>query len=349
MKTYMIKTAILLFVSLFMLPAFSKADFLRTIKKDFSVNPDAQLVIDNKYGKVQCISWDKLQVTIEVTITVSSPSEKAAKDILEDVQIDISGSPSQVKAITNLEQVKLPRNGKLTIDYQVNMPAGVSLDVRNKFGDTFIGEVKGKSLLDISYGKLIAEKLLHPDNEVTVKFGSGRITQMQGKDLEVKYSTFEVVNAGTLAINAKYSDIVAMEIQSANIDSEGGSMKITKSGQLNITSKFSDFKIGTISKGVILKNQYGTFDVGKFASGFESINIDNKFGSINLILNPEASYRLDATMKFCDLDYPSDGASVNVSNVSHTEKQFKGRIGKNRDSASKVTIMSEFGNVNLKH
>ena len=80
----MIKKITFLFIALMAIPAVLNANPIdkrwaheksKTIKKEFDVNSDALLRINNKYGNVETISWDQNRVEIEVTITVSGNNE----------------------------------------------------------------------------------------------------------------------------------------------------------------------------------------------------------------------------------------------------------------------------------
>ena len=62
----------------------------KSIKKEYTVDSDALLRIDNRYGNVDVTSWDKNQVVIEVKITVSGNNEEKVVQRLKmiDVRFD---------------------------------------------------------------------------------------------------------------------------------------------------------------------------------------------------------------------------------------------------------------------
>jgi hypothetical protein len=42
-------------------------EFRKVIKKEFQVDPNAQVTINNKFGKIHFSNWEKNEVEIEVT------------------------------------------------------------------------------------------------------------------------------------------------------------------------------------------------------------------------------------------------------------------------------------------
>ena len=98
------KTIIKIFTVLFLAGtvnfAYGHDEYTRVIKKEFSVNADAQLTIDNSFGKVHCNNWDKNIVQIEVTITVEAANENSAGKLFDKISIIINGSASQIDAKT---------------------------------------------------------------------------------------------------------------------------------------------------------------------------------------------------------------------------------------------------------
>ncbi|HRY61576.1 MAG TPA: hypothetical protein P5266_05205, partial [Candidatus Fermentibacter sp.] len=120
-------------------------EFTRVVRREFSVNPDALLTVNNRFGKIHCTNWDKQEVSIEATVTVTAPNQAAADKRLDRITIDISGTASAVNAITRLDEVKGSGKIRFSIDYMISLPASMNLDLTDKFGDIFINEVHGRT------------------------------------------------------------------------------------------------------------------------------------------------------------------------------------------------------------
>lgn len=350
MKTYLKISLFLLFFLLLLGIKGVKAhdEFTRNIKKDFPVNADAQLIINNKFGEIHCTNWENNTISFDIKITVDAHDQSAANKLMDKINISFSNSPTLVEAKTMIDNLKFPGKGHFSIDYTVNIPVGVSLDLTNKFGDIFINEVQGKAKIDLGYGNMEANKLGNSDNLLDISFGNANIKWMKGAVVILKYSSLEMDYAGSLRLDSKYSNLEAQKILVLNVNFEGGNLKMENSYAIDGKVKFSDLEIHRIEQSLNLDIQYGSCDVDEMPADFTSVNIKNKYGNVSVGLHENAAYSLDAELRFCDLDYPEKDAKFNFRSTTATEKVYKGTIhaGTSVPSA-KVTVKSEFGNISL--
>jgi hypothetical protein len=323
-------------------------EFTRVIRKDFTVNPDAQLTINNRFGKVHCTNWDKNLISIEVTITVTAADQEEAEKKFKRISIDFTGSPSSVTANTNMDEFKNSGRGRFSIDYMISMPVTNNLDVSNKFGDIFINELQGKARINLGYGNLEAKKLGNSDNLLDIKFSQARVNWIKGAVLSLKYSDMSLDYAGSLRLDSKFSDLDAEKIIAPNVVFEGGKLNMENSSAVESRSKFSDIDIQRIEQSLNLDIQYGNCDVHEMPPDFTSVNIRNKYGDVSIGISEQAKYSLEADLKYCELDYPSDNAKFSFRSTTPTENEYKGIIGGTDSPVSKVIVHSEYGNVSLK-
>jgi hypothetical protein len=120
------------------------------------------------------------------------------------------------------------------------------------------------------------------------------------------------------------------------------------SSAVDSKSRFSDLSITRIEKSLSLDIQYGNCDIKEMPSDFTSINVKNKYANISIGISEAASYVLDASLKFCELDFPEEAANITQKTETNTSKSYHGTVGKNSSTASKVNVTSEFGNISLK-
>lgn len=336
---------ILLFTGINSLTAHD--DFSKVIKKEYTINPDAKLIIDNKFGKVHCDNWAKNIISIEVTTTVEASSESVAARILDKISIVISGSLSLVEARTVFENGDFHGNNRIHINYKITMPVSINLDLTNKFGDIYINELAGTGKIDLSYGNMEVNKLTNSDNLLIIKFSNAHIESIQGAVLTLKYSEIQIEYAGSLRLDSKYSTIEAAQVISITGNYEGGKLNIEKSTAVDSKSKFSDLNITRIAKTLNLDIQYGNCDVHEMPADFTNISILNKYGNISIGISKEASYNLDADLKYCHLDFPEENANLTRKVVTNTSNSYKATVGKAANPSARVTIQSEYGNVSL--
>ena len=322
-------------------------DYSKIIKKEYTVNPDAQVILENKFGQIHCNNWDKNLVSIEIRITVTAFSQDKANKLLDLVNIVSNGSPSQVETRTVFSKEGFSGNSKISVDYTVNMPATVNLNLTNKFGDVFLNDLSGKANLTIAYGNMEVNKLLNSDNVIDIKFGKGDVQYITGAMVSLKYSEMKVEYAGSLFIDSKFSNLEGNKIVSLSIGFEGGNINVKNTAAVTGKSRFSDLSISHLDKKIDLDIQYGNCDVEHIAADFTLVSVRNKYATVSVKIPSGASYTLDAELRFCDLDFPEDQATMTQKIVTNTSKSFRVTVGKNPNPEAKVIVRSEFGNVSL--
>jgi len=253
-----------------------------------------------------------------------------------------------VDAKTIFEKESSFGRSKITIDYTVNMPPTVNLNLTNKFGDVYINELTGKGNLNVAYGNMEINKLSNSDNVIEVNFGKADIQSISGAMLTLKYSDLKLDYAGSLFVDSKFSDINAKKIISLSATVEGGNLNVETSSAITVKSKFSDVKFGHLDKKADIEIQYGDFDLNDLSPDFTAITIHNKYGDVKVPVPAGANYSLDAEVKFCDIDFPEKLSNITEQISTNTSKSIKATVGKNPNPEAKVYVRSEFGDVTLK-
>ncbi|MCX6249915.1 MAG: hypothetical protein NTX61_04100 [Bacteroidetes bacterium] len=324
----------------------ARDEFSRTVKKEYTVNPDAKLILANRFGDVHINNWDKNMVSIEIKVTVEASSEQAAAKILDKISISSEGTPSLVEVKTLLDGDFHGKN-RLHIDYTVSVPVGINLDLTDKFGDIFINELSGSGKITVGYGNLEINKLNNSDNLLNIEFSKADIKSIKGAVVNLKYSELKLDYAGSLMLDSKYSDIEADKVISLSGSYEGGKLTMENSTAFDSKSKFSDIDITRIEKSLNLNIQYGNCEVKEMPADFSNINIHNKYANVSIGISKEASYELNADLKFCDLDFPEDKANISLKSITTTTKEYHAKVGKVSNPPARVSIHSEYGNVSL--
>jgi len=328
--------------------AFADDDYSRVIKKEFDVNPDANLVLNNKYGKIHCNNWEKNTIQIEVTVTVTAGKQETADKIMNGISVVFNANPSQVEAKTVIDEIKARGRRYFQIDYMIHLPSTINLDITNKFGDIYLNEVTGKCKINLSYGNLDANKLGHGDNLLDLKFSNADVNWMKGAVVLLKYSNFDLDYAGSLRLDSKFSNLKADKIIALNVSFEGGRLDMEANEVMDCRSKFSDIDVQRLEQSLSLDIQYGSCDIHEVAPGFSAITVRNKYGDVNVEIPEGAAYTLDAQLKFCELEFPERNSKFSYRSQTSTEKVYKGTVnGGDETPKAKVTITSEFGNVSL--
>ena len=111
----------------------------KKIKKEYSVNADARLKIDNSYGNVNVVSWSQNTVVIEVFIKTNGNDEDKVQDKLDEIDVNFSGNSSFVSAETTFNRSKgrswwnswKNNNVNMEINYEIKVPVTNDVDLSN--------------------------------------------------------------------------------------------------------------------------------------------------------------------------------------------------------------------------
>ena len=324
----------------------------KTIKKEFSVNPDALLKINNKYGNVDVISWDQNKVVIEVTITVKGNNESKVLSRLEKIDVDFTNSPNEVVAKTILENssgnwFKSNDNINYQIDYKVKMPMTNSADLSNDYGSISLNEIKGKATINCDYGKIILGSLHHADNSINIDYTSdSEIEFMNGGSINADYSKLRVVKANRVELNADYTDSHFESVGELNFNCDYGTVETGSANIIDGRGDYLNMRFGAISKRLGVQADYGKVKVDKLMKGFERLSIETDYATIKIGLDKDVSFNFIAKLSYAGFDYDGDNITYLKKVVKTSSSHFEGFVNK-ENSGSTIEITSEYGGVNM--
>jgi hypothetical protein len=358
MKTQIVKTTMALIITAVV--AFGagaqNTPYARVEKKEFAVTPQTRFELINKYGNVNIVNRDDATLTIEATVKVNTRDKGRADEILKMVQITISQEGDVIRAETEMDEdlgkifkgMDFGNNG-LEINYNITMPRNVPMNLSNKYGNVFIDEVTATSTLEIKYGKLSANRIVHdakePLTKVYLSYSNGTIQEAKWIELDIKYSKITITESKALAIMSKYSKVYVTNGTSIVCESKYDTYEIGKLNNFITTAAYGHFTISQLTGKLQVDTKYSDLIIDKIPVGFEGIKISNSYGTYKLGIDPGASYKLDGYSKYCTISYP-DNARVNRFDQNN-ELKVNGTIGSNSSPTAEVTINSSYGNVKL--
>ncbi|HVU57291.1 MAG TPA: hypothetical protein VHD83_19650 [Puia sp.] len=283
----------------------------RTINKSYNVGPDDKLEIENQFGNVQIDTWDKNQITVDITIGVRASSEEKAKEVMDELDVKEVQSGHIINFKTKVGEIhnndkKEQRRGSgdddrsFYIDYVVHMPSGNRLNVENSFGKIEIGDFKGQVALTSKFGSLKTGRLDNLDN-IDVEFGKAYISEVTNGKVTFKFNKESMIGKvnGKVKISSEFSHNVqfnvADEIQELAVYESYSDMKMvipkSLSAHFDVHTSFgnfhndSEFNIREKREGGG-DNDYGPhFDkdyTGQAGDGRASIKIKSSFGNVRL-------------------------------------------------------------------
>jgi hypothetical protein len=331
--------------------------FTKEIVKEFTVNQNTRLEVFNKYGNVDIINRDDAALSIRVLISVKGRDKERADEMLSMIAINISNEGDVIKAVTDIgddfgKNFKgfNADNGGLEINYTISMPRTLPINLSNKYGNVFIDELAATSIIDVKYGKLTANKIMHDSKEpltkVYLSYSNGTIQETRWIELDIKYSKINITESKALAILSKYSKVYITNGSSIISESKYDSYEIGNLVNFVTTAAYGHFTINNLSGKLQVDTKYTDVFVDHIAADFDGIKINNSYGTYKLGIDPAASYKLNGYSKYCSITYPENKANVNRFNENN-ELKVNGTVGNNQNPKAEVSVNSSYGNIRL--
>jgi hypothetical protein len=320
----------------------------KSVNKSYKVSGSTSIRLSNSFGKMHIETWDKNEVKVDIEIIVRASNDDKAQNLLDKISIEIDdGNPSSNLSFrTSISNNKSGRNTSFEINYDVSMPKSNKIDLKNSFGDVYLGDLSGDAEINVQYGNLKAGKLAG-NNDVKLSFGSGfsEIDAMNKGDLKVSYSKLSVEEIGDLDIHSSFSTFETEEAVSIDLIAKYGEVEIGEIDVLEADVNFSGFELGKVNKSLVLDIDYGgSIEIGVNKS-VKLLDITNSFGPVNIELDPEINASIKVRMSFCDLRYDEDQIEFNKIIKDHTSSEYEGKIGSGAGTI--IKIVSKYGNVRI--
>ena len=282
-------------------PKFKKQ---KSYTKSYNVSSNDKITLDNQFGEMKLITWDKNEVKVDVSITGSSDDESRAQKILDRISIQDEKTGSGVSFKTKMadqdkdwndkDDKNTHRNEGMKINYTVYLPSSNPLVAKNQFGTTIIPDYRGEATIESQFGSLTTGKITN-NKKISVGFGHADIGQVNNGRVDISYST-GTIHKLVGDVDAKFQFCGAIKImvdndvKSLDIDNSYSTLYLDLSKNLsasyNISNSFgsfknkSDFKIDGGNDDDKKRDYTTSRYTGTSGSGAGKINIRSSFGSV---------------------------------------------------------------------
>jgi hypothetical protein len=273
----------------------------RDIKKTYPASGNT-LNIDNSFGHIKIITWDKNEIQVDVHIEASSNEEKNAIKTFEAIDVTERQSGKNIYFKTTTDKGKNKNyncnncHTTMSINYEIHLPAGNSLDIENSFGDIVIPDYSGAVSLVSKFGSLTAGSLSNVD-DIQVEFGKAKIKNLTNAKAVFKFSKIELDNiTGSNTLKFEFCSssklVLDNDATAVNISESYSTLNIKPaanfSASYDITTSFGSLKNRssvTIDR-TDKEPEYGadmdkTYS-GKSGNGTVKVKIKSSFGKIIL-------------------------------------------------------------------
>lgn len=317
----------------------------KVIDKSFTVNSNAELRINNKYGNVNITTWDKNQIDFHIEIKVDGKNAEKVKERMNGINVEFNANSGMVSAETIIKSIKNSNNINISIHYFVKLPKTNSIAITNKYGNISLDALKGSSAIDLSYGNMNFGKLENALNTWDLDYvTSAHVDFVKSANISLDYSKMSLGKSEVINLNADYSDMNIEEIEDLVNSMDYGNLYIEKAHSVSNVSDYTNIKLGTVYKSFVSSGSYGTIAIGNVKKGFNKISIGAEYSDVSIGIDPGADYRFTGNFKYGGLQFPS---RLNMSKQIEKSvvKNYEGKAG---NGSAEVLINLNYGSAKIK-
>jgi len=324
-----------------------KHEFTKKINREFNISATGTTAIYNKYGKVNINTWQNNSVKIDITIIVNAGDQRIADKTFDRIKVNFMNTADYVKAETIIEtESKVSwitgTCEDFKINYEVWIPVGNQLDLKNKYGNAFVANLNGKLKAEIKYGDLRTETV---NNNADLSLGYGKaaivkvrnlsgyisyggltLTDAAEVQLDAKYSDFLIDRATIVRITSKYDNFNLGDIEDLRVQTKYSNLRVNTAKAAFVTAHYTDVKINNVSGSVDADLNYGSLKIGALGRNFSEARIIGKHTDVQMNVESGAVFRFDAETTHAGLRTPT-GATISKQNKQGGYSAVEGFVG----------------------
>lgn len=345
-------------------PFFAPAqDTLRKqVKHVFKAEPSSTLKINNKYGKIQILSWCNDSVKFEINLAFYSADTAYARKIIENVSFDFQQENNALTAKTMFDKIRSnfieriktmtsntfnPKESDIQIDYRVSVPNYMNLEIQNKYGDVLVGDVVSPFRLELANGNFKAGKL-SGESHIDLEFGSGSLEALNNATVKLLYvPLFELKKGNHVDLNSKSSRIEIEEMKVLKLFSKRDTLKIKSIEHVYGESNLSTILIDKLLKEATIESKFGEMIFKQIERRFSFINITSSYTKLGFAFRRSTPFLIDIWHKDATLNYPEKLMQLQTNDLPQEGAQkTTGQTGK-AEKPAKLRLKATNGEINL--
>jgi len=332
-----------------------REEYTREIKKEFSVNSNAELSITNKYGDVKIVEGNEGKIIFTIKITGKDKNAKKAQEYAEKTDVNFTHKGNHVSAKTTIETMNCNNCG-INVNYVVIVPRSTTMNFDVKYGNLILNNTTKPLNIDMKYGNISANNIA--DAKIDIGYGKISMAQSGNLNLTVKYSNITINKVGYLRLDSKYSNFAFGEILAIKSDfSKYDGFKIGAIDDFEISTGYADVVIQKLNKTFVTENfKYCKLIIASVAEDFSKIKINASYTNVQVGLNERHNFKANLFSEYGNIKYGDVKIKMTgfgVANFTEKDKSSKhstifGNAGKSDNPTAVVDITTRYGGIIFK-
>lgn len=273
-KSINIVLIILIFSVLFVTNTFAaQVRVEKVMEENFLLNSTGSFSLANIAGKIEIYSWDKEEVKMLATKSISSWGANDPEEILDNIEIDISSQPQNLKINTRYPALSWVKNAR--VDYQIWIPLTCTVALESVSGSIQMADHLNRVYAETVSGSI---KLNNIMGNLELKTVSGNISaaKISGELRAGSVSGSLVFRDCEGSFPDLHSTSGSIEAELAAIDENASDMSLT-----TVSGDISLYLPGAASFGLDIKTVSGEIST-KFKVLVESVKRNQIQGEVGV-------------------------------------------------------------------
>src|SRR6056297_209848 len=326
----------------------------KTIKKEFNVNADALLKVNNDYGNLNITSWNENRIVIEVHIKTNGDNQEKVQKKLDEISVDFDANSSMVSARTTYGEKQRSwgwnwgknNNVNMQINYTIKLPIKNSVNLDNDYGNIVLDRVDGHAKINCDYGRLEIGELRGRNNQLNFDYTTkSTIGYINSGKIEADYSGFTIEKAGNLIINTDYTNATIDNMENLEYGGDYGNLSVGEANNIQGNGDYVTIRLGTIHGNVDLVSDYGSIRIAELAEDAGNVSIRTDYTGIKIGYNANYHFDFDITTSYSGVS-GKDDFEINVSTEKSNNKHYEGYYGSTK-SGKKVNLNNDYGGISF--
>lgn len=323
----------------------------KTIKKGFTVNANAFLKVNNKYGNLNITSWNQNRIEIEVHIKTSGNNEEKVQRKLDNITVSFQGSSSNVSAKTNISKSSSwgwgnSNNVNMQINYTIKLPVKNNIDLTNDYGSITLDRIDGHATINCDYGRLDIGELRGRNNNLNFDYTSkSEIDYVNSAKINADYSGFTITKAGDLSLNTDYTSAAIVTMQNLTYNNDYGNLSVKEVKNIEGTGDYISIKLGKINGNVSLNADYGSIKIEELTENAGNLAINADYTGIKIGYNTNYNFKFNLKSAYGRIN-GVDNCNLSLKEIKNSQKNYKGSCG-SENSNNFVNITTEYGSISI--
>lgn len=326
---------------------FSKTTDGYGIEENLQINASniKSFSITNKHGNIIINGWDRDTIEIHTLINVNAPGPNSAEEVLDFISIQRAERDKQLIFRTQYDE-EFFSNYPFNIDYTINLPSRLFININNNLGDVLIQNTDGQISLKLEYGNLhLINSNSQSTHQLNLNFVEAKFESCKAIHGQVSNCSVTSDKVGKIDFISEYSLFNFNQSNSIVLKASTDRINIEQSDSIHITG--TQLLVNCTSL-----NRYGFVEIEKGQLTIDATNelsqlsVSNKRANTTLILPLNYSYILNAEVSIGQFTHPNS----NLLQLLKEENSLSisGKIQSSSATFGQLILFNENSNLTIK-